>query len=176
MRNITNERENISELQRYLREIYHSDGSVPLVNPDGIYGAETTTAVRKFQSDNGIPVTGKVDNATWNAIYTAYLKALENNSPPRGIYPFPKYGNYEIYEGENSDTVAIIQLMLKVLSDFYDDIDGNERDGIYNEKTMNDIKTFQKRAGIPITGIINKLTWNALASEYNRLGNVTDAG
>lgn len=169
MRNITNENENIAELQRYLREIYHADGSVPLVNPDGIYGSETADAVRKFQSDNGMSATGRADFATWNAIYEAYIKALERNSRPREIYPFPEQGSYEIIEGENSDTVAIIQLMLKLLADFYDDIDGSEKDGIYNEATMKDIRNFQNRAGVPVTGKIDKVTWNALASEYNRL-------
>ncbi len=169
MRNITNENENIAELQRYLREIYHADGSVPLVNPDGIYGSETADAVRKFQSDNGISATGRADFATWNAIHDAYIKALEKNSSPREIYPFPAYGNYEITEGESSDIVVIIQLMLKMLSYFYDDIGGTEKDGIYNEQTAKDIKTFQKRAGVPVTGRIDKITWNALASEYNRL-------
>ncbi len=174
MRNITNENENIAELQRYLREIHHSDGSVPLVNPDGIYGQETADAVMKFQSDNGMSVTGRADFATWNAIYEAYIKAIEKNSRTREIYPFPQYGNYEIVEGENSDTVAIIQLMLKLLSAFYDDIDGAEKDGFYNEATVNDVKNFQKRAGIPVTGKIDKITWNALASEYNRLVNTVN--
>lgn len=169
MRNIANENENIAELQRYLREIHHADGSVPLVNPDGIYGSETADAVRKFQSDNGMTVTGRADFSTWNAIYEAYIKAVEKNSGSREIYPFPEYGNYEIVEGENSDTVAIIQLMLKLLSAFYDDIGGAEKDGIYNEATMKDIRSFQSRAGVPVTGRIDKITWNALASEYNRL-------
>lgn len=174
MRNITNESENIFELQRYLREIHHADGSLPLVNPDGIYGSETAEAVRKFQTDNGITPSGRVDNHTWNEIYKAYLKALETNSPPRGITPFPEYGNYEITEGENSDTVSMIQLILKLLSEFYDDISGNERGGIYNGATMEDVKAFQKRAALPITGNINKATWNALASEYNRLTKVNN--
>ena len=169
MRNIANENENIAELQRYLREIYHADGSVPLVNPDGLYGSETADAVRKFQADNGMSVTGKADFATWNAIYKAYVKALEKNSRPREIYPFPEHGDYEITDGESSDTVAIIQLMLKLLSYFYDDIDGVEKDGIYNEGTIKDIRNFQSRAGVPVTGKIDKATWNALASEYNRL-------
>lgn len=173
MRNITNESENIAELQRYLREIYHADSSVPLVNPDGIYGDETRESVRRFQTDNGISPTGRVDLHTWNEIYRAYLKANEKNSRPSGIYPFSEYGDgYEITEGENSDTVAIIQLMLKLLSAFYDDIEGTEKEGVYNEKTANDIKAFQKRNQMTPTGNIDKMTWNALAREYNRLAKV----
>ncbi len=36
--------------------------------PDGVAGSHTVGVVRKFQSDKGIPVTGKFDSATLNAL------------------------------------------------------------------------------------------------------------
>jgi photosystem II stability/assembly factor-like uncharacterized protein len=36
--------------------------------PDGVAGTRTVTAIRKFQTDKGIPVTGKVDSATLSAL------------------------------------------------------------------------------------------------------------
>jgi len=39
--------------------------------PDGNFGPATTAAVKKFQTDKGLPSTGTVDQATWNALTSA---------------------------------------------------------------------------------------------------------
>lgn len=36
--------------------------------PDGMAGTRTTTAIRKFQTDKGVPVSGRVDDATLSAL------------------------------------------------------------------------------------------------------------
>jgi photosystem II stability/assembly factor-like uncharacterized protein len=36
--------------------------------PDGVAGTRTVTAIRKYQTDKGIPVTGKIDSATLSAL------------------------------------------------------------------------------------------------------------
>jgi murein L,D-transpeptidase YcbB/YkuD len=38
---------------------------------DGVYGTRTTAAVKAFQKDNGLPVTGIVDRDTWAALFTS---------------------------------------------------------------------------------------------------------
>ncbi len=174
MRDITNESDNIRELQRYLREIHYAEGSIPLVNPDGIYGAETRVAVEEFQRKNELPVTGRVDHTTWRRIYAANLDAVGRNAPPHQISPFPRERGYVITEGEYSDIVAVVQFILRLLANAYDDIDGDEPDGVYNESTINDIKNFQRAHGLPITGEVDKATWNALADAYNRLAEIID--
>ncbi len=173
MRDIRDNRNNISELQRYLRELHHdSGGIIPLVNPDGIYGPETAAAVMAFQERAGLPPTGETDNATWNAIYREYTNAIRRRSPPHSISPFPNEEGYEISEGEYSDIVAIVQFMLRLLANAYDDIDGLPPDGVYNEATIKDIMTFQKRHGLPITGRVDKDTWDELADAYNRISSI----
>jgi ligand-binding sensor domain-containing protein len=36
--------------------------------PDGVAGTRTVTAIRKYQTDKGIPVTGQIDSATLSAL------------------------------------------------------------------------------------------------------------
>ena len=66
----------IRSLQTMLRVIAENDSRQPSVIPDGIYGTNTMTAVSAFQRRSGLPVTGMTDQATWEAIVSAYELAL----------------------------------------------------------------------------------------------------
>lgn len=45
---------------------------------DGNFGPATATVVRKFQSHTGLPPTGKVDEATWEALVRPMHEALQD--------------------------------------------------------------------------------------------------
>ena len=47
-----------------------------ILDPDGSYGSGTETAVREFQTANGLPVTGTIDADTWQK-----LRGLPEPSP-----------------------------------------------------------------------------------------------
>lgn len=55
-----------------LRTIAHADETLLKIVPDGIYGPNTVQAVREFQRQNALPVTGETDNATWNKLVAVY--------------------------------------------------------------------------------------------------------
>ena len=80
--------------------------SVPL---DGNFGATTQTAVKHFQTTAGLPVTGAIDTATWQALLqhvpakakwsathgapaTAKLRARHYEIPPRGGAGWHSFG------------------------------------------------------------------------------------
>lgn len=65
---IYDDRNNIYELQTMLREISKKHRDVPLINPDGIYGEDTTNAVLQVQKIAGLPQSGEVDFNTWKII------------------------------------------------------------------------------------------------------------
>ncbi|WP_026073233.1 peptidoglycan-binding protein [Nodosilinea nodulosa] len=58
----------VMELQRLLRQAGFLPSNFIVT---GIYDATTQAAVREFQRVNGLPVTGTVDAATWQALYRA---------------------------------------------------------------------------------------------------------
>jgi peptidoglycan hydrolase-like protein with peptidoglycan-binding domain len=62
--NLYDNRRNVLELQHLLRANHLLEGGI-LINPDGIFDATTTAAVRQFQQQNGMEITGIVDYATW---------------------------------------------------------------------------------------------------------------
>ena len=64
----------IRSLQTMLRTIAHADETLVCLVPDGIYGPNTVQAVREFQRQQELPVTGETDNATWDQIVAVYTR------------------------------------------------------------------------------------------------------
>ena len=135
---------------------------------DGIFETYTQNAVRQFQRNNDLPLTGVADRQTWDAVYQAYLKELERIALPDPIIPFPSFPvDYKIALGEESFLVSIVQHMLQELSTIYDTFDAVKINGKYDDTTKEAIKDFQERNGLMPTGEVDKATWNALSRIYN---------
>ena len=62
----------VTALQYMLRELQHSHSALAEVAQTGIYDEQTANAVRILQKSALLPMTGKVDLLTWNAIADAY--------------------------------------------------------------------------------------------------------
>lgn len=62
----------VRQVQTYLRTIALNDKRVPLITVDGIYGPNTTAAVKAFQGIMGIPQLGEVGPLTWSALIEQY--------------------------------------------------------------------------------------------------------
>ena len=64
--------QNVFELQTALRFLRQTLKTMPLINPDGFFGTETTDAVIAAQEFYGLPRTGEVDFETWRLIFEEY--------------------------------------------------------------------------------------------------------
>ena len=156
----------VYELQYMLRKIARITGEIPIVNADGIYGADTREAVRYFQGQNGLTPTGEVDKATWDKIFEKYKESIYAVSQGEPIYPFPS-PSYTSKSGERSDIITLIQLILSALSVIYDDFEEIEITGENDEKTVVALKRFQGYHGLDETGVLDKRTWDAAARSFN---------
>lgn len=65
--------QNVFELQTALRALRRTHKNLPLINPDGFFGVETTEAVILAQEFFGIPQTGEVDFETWTLLFEHYF-------------------------------------------------------------------------------------------------------
>ncbi|MDE6260267.1 MAG: peptidoglycan-binding protein [Oscillospiraceae bacterium] len=63
----------VSALQYFISIIGQFNSDVPVLAIDGIFGPKTTAAVNAIQTRLGLPVTGVVDQTTWQRIYDEYL-------------------------------------------------------------------------------------------------------
>ena len=164
-----NKRVAIRNLQRYLRAISYFDERIPKVGIDGVYGPETERAVRAFQQIADLPVTGTVDQVTWEALYAYYLADQAKHDAPARISHFPRLPeDYTLEVGEQQFLVSIIQHALQELAVDYDWPVEVPLTGAYDEATAAAVRVFQDLNGLPATGGVDRATWNALANTYNR--------
>jgi peptidoglycan hydrolase-like protein with peptidoglycan-binding domain len=156
----------IQELQTYLRFISFQNKEIPRVEPTGVYTDRTREAVTMFQSLYNLPVTGAVDEETWNEIYAVYKEIEAYLSAVTAISPFPDR-DFQICAGDSGATVFILQALLNAVAEFYDNIPTVPITGICDNATETAVKKLQEAAGLPVNGIIDDKTWDSLAALYN---------
>ncbi|MBE6637041.1 MAG: spore cortex-lytic protein [Ruminococcaceae bacterium] len=77
----------VTYLQEYLVKIAASFPAIPAPSVSGVYDAATTASVRAFQEFAGLPVTGAVNLASWNAIAELYNDVVAGETVQTDQYP-----------------------------------------------------------------------------------------
>ncbi len=158
----------IESLQLMLKTISYALETIPTVNPDGIFDPATEQAVRAFQQEYGLPVTGVVDDSTFREIvriYTIARELLETAQSP--VIRFPSV--LEISPGQNHPHVLLGQAMFTAIAGDFPEFSPLRLTGTVDAPTEKDIRQLQEVAGLPITGKLDKATWNRLAMLYRVL-------
>ena len=162
------ERQAVLNLQRYLRQLSFFDSRLPELPLDGIFESETREAVRIFQQNNGLPVTGEADRETWDAVYLAYVDSVAQHAKPVPIDVFFREPENEVIRrGAVGFRVAAVQYMLNEVLLFYSEYPVMADNRSFDEQTENAVKLFQGYSSMPQTGEVDLETWNRLASFYN---------
>ena len=155
----------VHDLQVMLRELSYYDKSIPRLVPDGSFGNETLTAVLRFQRGAGLPVTGQVDNTTWDAVVLAYTRVRGDLRMPLRANGFPDR-LYTISPGENSVYLLMIQAMFNALMQVLEEVQYSVPDGLHDEGSVFNIRWLQRLSGLEESGIMGKLEWDLLARVY----------
>lgn len=156
----------IYEVQNYLRTISQANKNIPTIIPTGVYDSGTEEAVRQFQKEYGLPVTGKIDFNTWESIVEVYLSVEEYYKQNSSVMLFPN-ASYSLKEGASGNPVCILQAVLNTISDCYSNTYSVPVDGVYGKSTAESVKHIQNIIGEPQTGNVDYKTWSKLARLYN---------
>lgn len=152
-----------AQAQWWLRLLARQEGRHPLPSVDGIYTENTAETVRQFQASHDLPVTGTIDFATW----TALENAAESVCTCGGL-PDPLYVNCpQTSQGAQGGYLYIVQAMLNSLSPHYGNLPVVAYTGEYDQSTQELVSCIQRAAGLPCSGDLDRLTWNAMAALYN---------
>ena len=126
---------------------------------DGVYGTATESAIRRFQTRNGLTSDGICGEDTVKALYSSTAidagssvtpspKPVDERAPPRIMRP-----------GMSGDDVKSVQSRLKALGYYTGTVDGN-----YGTGTMAAVASFQLRNNLSADGVAGKRTYKKLYS------------
>ncbi|MBW4645479.1 MAG: peptidoglycan-binding protein [Goleter apudmare HA4340-LM2] len=126
----------VSRLQERLKQLGYFEGPIT-----GYYGPKTQQAVIRSQQSS------RVRNS---AIAPTTIRQANFRTSQGGEYPV-------LSEGNTGEAVTRLQQRLKQLGYFPANPTGN-----YGPITRDAVIAFQRNSGIPVNGIANQQTWNAL--------------
>jgi peptidoglycan hydrolase-like protein with peptidoglycan-binding domain len=110
---------------------------------DGVYGAETETAVEAFQSSHGLSVDGVVGPAT--------SAALGGNAQASSSSVSHDIADTQSASSASGDPVVHLQESLHLTAD-----------GTFGPQTESAIRRLQARHGLTVDGVVGPATWTAL--------------
>ncbi|WP_273842975.1 peptidoglycan-binding domain-containing protein [Rubrobacter calidifluminis] len=113
--------------------LYH--GAQNLTPNNGYFGTQTRAAVQKFQSVEGLKVTGVIDGATWQKLIKPLRYGARNQAVRALQYELANQYGYNL-----------------------------PVTGYYGDQTRADVKDFQKKHGLAVTGNTDAATWQAIIS------------
>lgn len=155
----------VSSLQYMLRQLSKTYHFLPELAVDGVFGERTLEAVMRFQREAGLPVTGTVDQATWNAIRNCWMNQRAKDSYSRATRMFPSEG-IQVNEGDTKEYLIVPQTMFNILARHFEGITPCDADGCNGPASAGNIRWLQKAAGLPETGCLDAATWDALSHLY----------
>lgn len=155
----------VRELQHLLCTVARADSRVPAVDEDGVFGAQTTAAVKAAQACAHLPVTGQVDNATWRAVVRAAAAAEKETEPPLPVYPYA-FDTPPLCEGDQNAAVAFAQGMFNALCDRFCNFEKEPPSGVMTDVTCRNVRTLQHAFCCRSTGTLDCAAWNELATAY----------
>lgn len=155
----------VRDLQEMLRLISHVRQELPLLSPDGTFGESTLEAVMQFQRLMGLPVTGQVDQTTWDAIFDEHHRVHRQLSPPRSASLFPHHGD-PIYPGQSSPLLYPIQGMFFALAPVFAPVQAIPVTGILDSGTASNLRWVQRSGHRQETGALDRETWELLSRIY----------
>jgi len=130
----------VRQLQRNLNARFQNFGVTALISVlvDGVFGSETLIAVKYLQCVGGLPVNGRVDEATW-----CFIEYGVEGLPALTI------GRRCTYVTAVQKTVLDSGIAIKA-------------DGYFGEKTAQAVTTYQQRMGLTVSGSVGFETWQQI--------------
>jgi peptidoglycan hydrolase-like protein with peptidoglycan-binding domain len=157
--------EHIEEILTLLYQIALRDSRIPVVLPGKTYTEEAALAVRAFQQAYGLPVTGEIDESTWNMIVRIY-RQFKDLPAPLTLFPMP---GFVLQEGDRGTLVHLVQVLLNLVGGHYANLPDIPLSGVYDRETADAVRRLQQAAGLPQTGTLDRAAWDRLAALVNQM-------
>lgn len=155
------------QLLQYLLSVvgayYDELPRIPVEQIDGIFGPVTREAVTAYQKMLGLPETGVVDRATWDALISTYESVLRVRPISEWLPGAAGLPTLFLVEGMRGEEVRTAQQVINVIARGYPEVPSVGVDGVFGPATREAVVAFQNLVGLPPSGAIGPITWEAMA-------------
>ncbi len=133
---------------------------------DGVFGADTAAAVKRFQSYFGLTSDGVVGKNTWNKLHEVY-NDIANDLLSESLRP----GEYPgvLRRGSTGRAVRELQYYLYLMSAYDSSLPAVSIDGSFGAATEAAVRAYQALAGLTVDGVVGRATWSSLYTQASRL-------
>ena len=145
----------VEQVQFWLSGLAQFDSNIPAIAVDGNYGSATKAAVIAFQKQAGLTADGVVGQATWEALYAAWVDAISDV----GGTAWP---GVVLRQGDKGNDVRTVQFWLLVAAGNYSSLPTLTVDGSFGPATLTAVTAFQEYFGLTADGAVGRVTWNKL--------------
>lgn len=142
-------------VQFWLSTLAEFDTAIPDLTVDGNFGAGTEKSVKAFQTENGLTADGVVGQATWDALYLAWVDVQSDMGGTA-------YPGTALRTGSKGNDVRLVQFWLRIAADNYSSLQTVTVDGNFGSGTAAAVKAFQSLFGLTADGIVGRTTWAKL--------------
>ncbi|MGD9568320.1 MAG: peptidoglycan-binding protein [Sedimentibacter sp.] len=168
----------VQAVQYFLNVLSAFYNSIPSVDINGVLDSQTRTAIMEFQKTFNLPITGLIDERTWNTMYNQVVGILDTLPPSAISLPSLLWPGIVYRQGSEGPGVYLIQQYLSYIASVLEGITPTDPDGIYGPLTEQAVREFQNYFGIDVTGVVDQYTWNRIVLIYRnlRFGNTRNVG
>ena len=171
----------VTVIQVMLNRISRNYPDIPRISPvDGIFGPQTEESIKRFQRIFNLTPDGIVGQATWYKLVFLYvgvtrLSELVSEGQPYTQIQGPASG-VTLREGSTGIAVSALQYFISIIAQFNSQVPGLVIDGIFGPKTAAAVNAVQSWLGLPVTGVVNRATWQRVYDEYMGIARTALAG
>ena len=160
--------DDVRTIQAQLNRIADDYPSIGKVRVNGIFGGDTTAAVKRFQTIFKLTADGMIGKKTWYKISYIYVSVKklaqltsEGESIDDGTYP-----GYPVKRGDSGIQVQIVQFYLNQTAVYVNTIIPVNIDGKFGATTEKSVKLFQRYFNLDEDGIVGEKTWIKMYDIY----------
>lgn len=161
---------NVQIAQIRLNRIATDFPAIPKIYPpDGIFGPETTEAVRAFQEAFSMTVDGVIGPATWyriQAIFNSVKRLNELTSEGLTLADITTQFPRVLAAGDSGPEVRALQYFLSYISEYVNTVPPLTPDGSFGPATEAAVRGFQRTYGLTEDGVVGELTWDRIYNVY----------
>ena len=162
----------VQTLKRQLNRIGKNYPAIPALDDSFVFDEDMEEAVRVFQQIFNLAQDGIVGKATWykiKQIYNGVKQLSELSSEGLTIPEVQRRYAEDLRLGDSGIDVRTVRFYLAFLGYFLPELPMISLSDDFDQELLDAVYTFQRVYGLPVDGVVDRETWNALQTAYRKV-------